>query len=109
MNARPNRVPKDFFGEGRDSIRQDRIVCRVLDCVGRQSAPIPDEMSEQSELGARHGVLVRTLKDPGQCDPIAGFDLIQAPPTLDRQELVVCSCANTASEFGDQSEYWLPA
>src|SRR5581483_7567069 len=91
-----------------DLVRQRRILRRVLDRMGRQSAPIADEMTEQAELFARHGVVLWPLKNARHSDTIAGLQLVETAPAFERPKLVVRGGADRPAKCCDHPEGWLP-
>ena len=62
--------------------------------MSRKSAAISDEVAQQAKLGAAHRVVFWALKNPGQRDVIARFELVEPAPTLHRQELMVSGGPN---------------
>src|SRR5438067_540926 len=105
MDARTYRVSEYLFCERDDFFRKCRIFRRVLDGVPGQRASVADEVSQQTEFRARHGVLFRTMQKARQGDMVAEFELVEASPAVHRQELVVGGRTYVSAQPCCQFEY----
>ena len=77
--------------------------------MARQGAPIADQMTEQGELAVRHRLLRHRGDLPGDREVPPGAKLIQPPPPLDGEELVIGGRPQGPSKARRQTEHRFPA
>src|SRR6266508_529634 len=100
-----NPVAEDVLGQRGDQAGQLAIPSRVLNRVTRQRAAVADQMSQEREFRVAHRLAFGPGKRARYRNAHAGCQIVEPPPAVKGEKLVVARRADLASEMRSELEH----